>query len=227
MTQYPGPDPDDPFSRPPNEQGENPPAAPPPAQPDHPGMDETAPIQGEEMGYWERQAQGDDQAPSQEPPTEQPPGQPRPPLQENPWAGYGAPAPTPPYQQGYGQQGNEQPGYAQPAYGQSGYPAYGYAAQPPKHPQSTTALVLGLVSVIGGCLCGLPLLVAPFAWVVGAKTKREIAASNGQLGGEGNAQAGFVMGIIGTVLLVLAVVAVVLVIVAGLATDSGSGSTQF
>ncbi|MDQ6641113.1 MAG: hypothetical protein M3Y66_01270, partial [Actinomycetota bacterium] len=55
MTQYPGPDPDDPFSRPPNEQ-----PAGSAADAGH-GMDETAPIQGEEIGYWERKAREDQQ----------------------------------------------------------------------------------------------------------------------------------------------------------------------
>lgn len=260
MTQYPGPDPDDPFSRPPNEEGANPPAAPPPGEPGEPGTEETAPIQGEELGYWERKAQEDqqrladeahrqaqDQGPGSGPaPGEGPPPgqeQPEQPVSENPWSGYGEPAPPHPegyaqqgdqqqgyqqpgaqqqgYQQGYQQQGYGQPAYGQP--GQPGYPAYGYAVQPPNHPQATTALVLGLVGLIGGCICGLPLLVAPFAWVVSARAKREIAASNGQLGGEGNAQAGLVMGIIGTVLLALAVVGVVLVVAIGLASDASTG----
>lgn len=272
MTQYPGPDPDDPFSRPPNEQGTSSPSGsrpapdetgsdatgstpPSPAQsppsaptPEQPGMDETAPIQGEEMGYWERkayedqqrltdeadqQAQGHGQDPDRATSGDQPaPGQDQPqqPVTENPWAGYGQPAPTTPYQQGYDQQGYDQQaygqqGYAQPAYGQPGTPAYGYAVQPPNHPQSTTALVLGLVGLVGGCICGLPLVVAPFAWVVGAKVKREIAASNGQLGGVGNAQAGFIMGIIGTVLLVLGLIALALVIAAGIASDTGTSGT--
>ncbi len=82
-------------------------------------------------------------------------------------------------------------------------------------------MVLGLVSLVGGFLtCGALFLMAPFAWAVGAKSKREINASNGQLGGAGNAQAGFVMGIIGTVLLVLAIVVVVLIVV--IAVNSGS-----
>jgi hypothetical protein len=235
MTQYPGHDPDDPFSRPPNEQGSNPAAAPPPGQP---GTEETAPIQGEEMGYWERKAQEDQQRLADEAhrqaqygseptpegqPTPPPVGQDQPqqPVTENPWAGYGQPAP--PHPQGY-QQGFQQPGYPPPAYGQPGYPAYGYAAQAPNHPQSTTALVLGLVGLIGGFVtCGAVFLVSPFAWVIGAKAKREVAASNGQLGG-GGANAGFVLGIIGTVLLVVAVLLWALVIGLSVA-DSTTGTS--
>lgn len=219
MTQYPGPDPDDPFSRPPNEQGS---ASSTPPDPPHPGMDETAPVQSSEQpGYWERQEaqQAQDQQSTD-------PARPEQPRAENPWAGYGQPAT--PYQQGP-QQPYEQPVYEQPGqppytpgYGPSGYPAY---AAPPNHPQATTAMVLGLVSLIGGCICGLPLLVAPFAWVVGAKTKREIAASNGQLGGEGSAQAGFIMGIIGTALLILLVLAIGFLVVVGIASGGSSSTT--
>ena len=61
MSQYPGPDPDDPFSQPPNESGTPADQATPPADagatpPEGSGVEETAPIQREEMGYWEKKA---------------------------------------------------------------------------------------------------------------------------------------------------------------------------
>ena len=93
-----------------------------------------------------------------------------------------SPGYTPPT---YGQPQYGQPQYGQPPYGQPFSP-YGV----PDHPQATTALVLGLVSVIGGLMCGVPLLAAPFAWVIGVKAGREIREANGQLGGEGSAKAG-------------------------------------
>ena len=123
---------------------------------------------------------------------------------------------------GYGQYQQPPSGpYGQQAYGQQ----YGYTYQVPNHPQATTALVLGLIGLIGGCLCGLPLLASPFAWAVGARAKREIEASHGQLGGAGNAQAGYITGIIGTVLLVLAVIALLLLLVIGIASEGSSGPT--
>jgi uncharacterized membrane protein YjgN (DUF898 family) len=67
----------------------------------------------------------------------------------------------------------------------------------PDHPRAATALVLGIVAVV---VCGL---VGPFAWSVGRSTLAEIDASGGRWGGRGQAQAGYVLGIIGTVLLVL------------------------
>jgi hypothetical protein len=133
-----------------------------------------------------------------------------------------------------GQQPPPQPGYGQPGYG--GYPPPGYPAYPPPagphpggppayyppavphHPKATTALVLGLVSVVGGLsFCGIPLLVSPFAWVTGHRVLDEIRASRGQLAGESSAQAGMVLGIIGSVLLVIWLLVVALMVL-GFAT---------
>ncbi len=79
----------------------------------------------------------------------------------------------------------------QPPYGppnQYGAPAYGPMV--PDHPQSMTVLILGIVSV---AVCGV---VGPFAWVMGSRVLREIDASNGQLGGRSQTQAGRIMGIV-------------------------------
>jgi hypothetical protein len=104
-------------------------------------------------------------------------------------------------QPGYGEQGYGQPGYGQPGYGQQ--PGYGYPPpmvyRAPDHPQAATAMILG---ILGLALCQV---IAPFAWAMGKKTVAEIDASQGQLGGRGQAQAGYVCGIIGTVLLGLGI----------------------
>jgi hypothetical protein len=73
----------------------------------------------------------------------------------------------------------------------------------PKEPRATTAMVLGIVGLVGGWMCCVPFAVSPVALVVG---QRSLAAIRQQphLGGRGEALAGFVMGIIGTVLLGLA-----------------------
>ncbi len=111
-----------------------------------------------------------------------------------------------------------QPQYGTPQYGppQPGY-GYGYPVLP-DHPQSSTAFVLGLVSLIGGFFCGLPLVAGPFAWVMGAKARREIDQGQ-QYGGRDKATAGMVMGIVATGLLALGLLVIVfavgLVAVAG------------
>ncbi len=56
--------------------------------------------------------------------------------------------------------------------------------------------------------------MAPFAWALGRRSLKDIQASQGQLGGESQARAGMIMGIVGTVLLVLAIIGLVLFIAA-------------
>ena len=73
-------------------------------------------------------------------------------------------------------------------------PQHQYVPQP-VHPQSTTALVLG---VIGLAACQL---VAPIAWAIGNKAVKEIDASGGAYGGRGEANAGKILGIVGTCLI--------------------------
>jgi len=106
----------------------------------------------------------------------------------------------------------------EPLPGQSGYPPVAGAQD---HPKATTAMVLGILGLV---LCSF---VAPFAWVTGKRTMDEIDASQGRLGGRGMAQAGYVMGIIGTVLMGLAllmVVGLVLLAIVSAGTMSFSGS---
>jgi hypothetical protein len=119
-------------------------------------------------------------------------------------------------QAAYGQPQYGQPPYGQPAYPPTGYPPTGYV---PDHPKATSSLVLGILGIV---VCGI---VAPFAWVVGKRTVREIDASNGQLGGRGSAQAGYVLGVIGTVLLGLGLALLLLVVVVAVAGGIASSST--
>ncbi len=138
--------------------------------------------------------------------SKEPDGQPQDPYPQDPYGdqppyGQSAYGPPPSGQQAYGQQGYGQAPYGQPA----GYPPPG--VYPPDHPRATTSLVLGILGIV---ICGI---VAPFAWQMGRRTMQEIDASNGQLGGRGQAQAGYVLGVIGTVLLGIALVIVALVVV--------------
>jgi Domain of unknown function (DUF4190) len=119
-----------------------------------------------------------------------------------------------PEQQPYQQQYQQQPYQQQPYYQQPYYQQYG---PPPDHPQATTALILGIIGMV---LCQL---LGPFAFVIGRKALREIDASGGTLGGRGNAQVGYVLGIVSMVLLaVYAVIAVVYVIIFAVAVSSTS-----
>ncbi len=85
-------------------------------------------------------------------------------------------------------------------YGGPGYSPAGVPHWAPDHPDSTTVLLLG---ILGMAVCQV---VAPFAWVKGARVKREIDASGGKLAGRSQAQIGYILGIVGSVLLLLYVV---------------------
>lgn len=152
---------------------------------------------------------------------------------ENP---YGEQQPPPPP---YGQPQQGQPAYGQQPYGQAPYgqqpypqPGYGYGQQyagppAPNHPSATTAMVLGIISLVGILACaGVTLVLSPFAWAIGGKAVKEIdAAPPGTYSGRDQANAGRIMGIVGTILLVLGVVAIVAIIGLAIAVDSSSSTT--
>src|SRR5690349_15633434 len=99
------------------------------------------------------------------------------------------------------------PQQPQPPY--NPYGQYAFTPQPPPHSSATTAMALGLISLIGLLFCaGITLVLSPFAWAIGSKAVREIDANPGAYSGREQAFAGKVMGIIGTVLLVLGVLVV-------------------
>lgn len=102
------------------------------------------------------------------------------------------------------------PGYPQP-YGSP----YG---PPPDHPQATTILVLGILGLV---FCQL---FAPVAWFMGRKALAEIDASGGAIGGRSNVKAGYICGIIGTILMLLVVIGVVAIIVISLVVASTAPS---
>jgi hypothetical protein len=135
---------------------------------------------------------------------------------ENPYGGPQQPPYQPPYQP---------PQQPPPPYG------YGYQ-QPyqrpaPKHPSATTAMVLGIIGLVGILSCGgITLVLSPFAWAIGGKAVKEIdAAPPGTVGGREEANSGRIMGIIGTILLILAVIAVIAFIALIVAVGSDSSTT--
>jgi hypothetical protein len=83
-----------------------------------------------------------------------------------------------------------------------GYPPPGYGRE---HPQGTTVLVLGILSLV---ICGL---IGPFAWSMGNRVLAEIdAAPPGYFSNRGQVSAGRICGIVASILLVVAVVFFVL-----------------
>jgi hypothetical protein len=132
---------------------------------------------------------------------------------------YQPPAAPPPYQQQpvYPQQPvYQQPGYPQqPGYGASGYPPPGYGVAPQNEGLAVASMVVGIVSFVLACGYGIGLLGSPVAMVLGKVSLNRIDQSGGQLGGRGMAQAGFIMGIIGTILLALVIIGVVIIVIVG------------
>jgi uncharacterized membrane-anchored protein len=96
-------------------------------------------------------------------------------------------------------------------------PPGGYPQAPQDHPRAMLALILGIVSLV--CL---PIL-GPFAWFIGKKAVNEIDASGGRMSGRGTAQAGFILGIISTVLLVLWVLFAAVAIPTGMLLEGSTG----
>jgi len=79
-------------------------------------------------------------------------------------------------------------------------PPPGYPVVRPDHPRAVTAMILGILGIVVCSIC------APFAWSIGGKAVKEIDASGGAYGGRGQAQAGYILGIIGTILMALGIV---------------------
>jgi hypothetical protein len=145
------------------------------------------------------------------------PGYVSPPVPPPPTVGpvpYGAPTAGPPYA---GQPYGYQPGWT-PAYGAP------YAGSL-DHKGATTSLVLGIIAIVSlvltpACCITIPgVLCAPFAWVIGAKAKREIERQPGVYGNLGTAQAGMWMGIVMTIIGFVAIAGVAALVIAVGITD--------
>lgn len=145
------------------------------------------------------------------PPAAPPPGFPQQP------GGYQAPGGYPPPGGGYQAPGGYQQPGAYPPPGGYQQPAYGGYQATVDHPQGTTILVLGILSIV---CCGL---LGPVAWIMGNNALKEIDARPGTYGNRGSVQAGRIIGIIASVLLIVGVVFYGLVIVLGAASSSSSG----
>ncbi|MEP7088606.1 MAG: DUF4190 domain-containing protein [Nocardioidaceae bacterium] len=104
--------------------------------------------------------------------------------------------------------------YSAPPPPPEGYGGYGGGYVAPRTNQKAVwALVLGILGLCCGLFAGIP------AIVLGASAKKEIARSGGAQTGAGLAQAGFVIGIIVTV---LGVLGLLLLLVGVVALPNGS-----
>ncbi len=140
------------------------------------------------------------------------------------WDTYQQPT-TPSYPQApHGQAAYGQQPYGQQPYGGAYSPISPYGPVLTPHPEANSALIMGIVALAGTFVCGILCVLGPFAWAKGAKVRKEIDANPQQWSGRGEATAGYVMGIITTILLILVLlfVVVAIVVIAGTATSSGA-----
>jgi len=100
-------------------------------------------------------------------------------------------------------------GYPAPPAGGGGY------AQPQTSQKAVWSMVAGIASLPFAVCCAPIGFVGIVGFILGRSAKKDIAESGGQKTGGGMAQAGVVMGIIGTVLAVLATIWLVYVIATG------------
>ena len=134
-------------------------------------------------------------------------------MSDAPPPGWGGPPPPQqptgqgPYPANYGQQPPPPP---------YGYQPYGGGGMmPANHPQGTTILVLGILSLV---ICSI---LGPFAWSMGNKALREIDAdSTTTYANRGQVVAGRICGLIATILLAISAVVIVIAIIAAAATSS-------
>jgi predicted Zn finger-like uncharacterized protein len=82
--------------------------------------------------------------------------------------------------------------------------------------RGVAVLILGIVSLVGLMFCGPAALVGIAAWVMGHHDLRAMREGRMDDSGRGLTMAGYVMGIIGTVLVVLAFVVVIVGFATGL-----------
>ncbi|MDT0609542.1 DUF4190 domain-containing protein [Streptomyces lancefieldiae] len=170
-----------------------------------------SPDKGREAGAWLPRQPG-------RPPVDGgPPVHDQPTVTSMPAAGFPAPdaaVPPPPIAPGG-------PG-VQGGYGYPGYPqGYGWSgiAMPPQNGMGTAAMVLGILACCLFCLYGVvSVVLGILAVVFGVKGRRK--AERGEAANHGQAQAGFVMGIIGIVLGIAVIVLLAIGIVAAINDES-------
>jgi ABC-type Fe3+ transport system permease subunit len=92
-----------------------------------------------------------------------------------------------------------------------------YGGQPaPTHGSATTALVLGILSLVICSPLGIP------AYIIGRRAEREVLASQGTLSGAGLAKAGWILGLIAMILMALAILLVVVLFAVGAMSSNGT-----
>jgi len=80
---------------------------------------------------------------------------------------------------------------------------------PIEHPHATAVLFLGAASIL---CCGV---LGPVAWALGKRALDQIEASGGAIGGRVQVMVGYILGVVGTVLMIIMAVLFLLVVLGG------------
>lgn len=92
---------------------------------------------------------------------------------------------------------------------QAGYPGYAVAA-PRTDGMAIAALVVGIVAAVGVFCYGIvALILGPIAIYLGLRSRGQIKASGGALGGYGMAQAGWIIGLCAAIIGALYLIVVI------------------
>ncbi|WP_051062224.1 hypothetical protein [Ilumatobacter nonamiensis] len=97
-----------------------------------------------------------------------------------------------------------------------GYQAYGQPGSAPgsqSNGKGTAAMVCGIIGLVMLLLCGVfSVVISPVAFFLGRSASKEIEAAPGQYSNAGQAKAGWIMGLIGMILVAIWLVVVVIVV---------------
>ncbi|MBH0778526.1 DUF4190 domain-containing protein [Nocardia bovistercoris] len=81
--------------------------------------------------------------------------------------------------------------------------------QPVEHPNATAVLILGALSIL---CCGI---AGPVAWALGRRALDQIEESGGGYGGRAQVLVGYVLGVIGTILMIIMAIFFILILLTG------------
>jgi hypothetical protein len=81
--------------------------------------------------------------------------------------------------------------------------------QPVEHPHATAVLALGAASVF---CCGA---LGPVAWALGKRALDQIEDSGGGFGGRAQVLVGYILGIVGTILMICMAVVFLMILIGG------------
>ncbi len=84
---------------------------------------------------------------------------------------------------------------------------------PVEHPHATAVLFLGAASILCGGVLG------PVAWALGKRALDQIEASGGAIGGRVQVTVGYILGVIGTILMICMATLFVLLMITGGGAD--------